>query len=61
VIIKYKTKQKSVSYPIDKYAKLKLSEKQDIFIGSSISKVRVQSSSGGSRGGRSGGGHRGGA
>lgn len=62
VIVKYKTKLKSASYPIDKYAKLDLRDKRDIFLGSSISKVRVQSSSGGSRGGGGGGGgHRGGA
>lgn len=61
VIIKYKTKLKSASYPIEKYAKLKLKEKQDIFLGSSISKTRVQSSSSSRGGGGGGGGHRGGA
>lgn len=62
VIAKYKTKLKSASYPIEKYAKLKLNDKQDIFLGSSISKTRVQSSSSSSRGGGGGGGgHRGGA
>lgn len=61
VFAKYKTKLKSTSYPIDKYAKLNLREKSDIFLGSSVTRVRVQSSSSGhsSRGG--GGGHRGGA
>ena len=62
VIVKYKTKLKSASYPIDKYAKLVLRTKEDIFLGSSVSRVRVSSSSSsGGRSGGGGGGHRGGA
>ena len=60
VVIRYNTKQKSASYPVEKYANLVLKENHDVFIGSSVTKTRVQSSSSGSRGGRSGG-HRGGA
>ena len=62
VIVKYKTKLKSASYPIDKYASLELRTKEDIFLGTSVSKVRVASSSSSGRsGGGGGGGHRGGA
>ena len=64
VVISYKTKKKSANYPLDKYAKLDLTEKKDIFMGSSVSRVRIQSNSGGRSGGSGrggGGGHRGGA
>jgi uncharacterized membrane protein YgcG len=65
VIYRYKRKLKSPTYPLDRYASLNLSrdECSDIFIGSTVSKVRINTSSarsgGGSRGG-SGGGRRGG-
>ena len=66
VYANYKTKEKSVKYPLSKYAKLSLTEEHDIFVGKNVTRTRIQSSSGG--GGRSGGsghgggrGHRGGA
>lgn len=68
IYISYKTKQKSVKYPLNRYASLELSEQRDAFLGKSVTRTRIQSSSGGGgsrssggsgRGG--GGGHRGGA
>lgn len=65
VIYKYKRKLKSPTYPLDRYATLNLTrdECSDMFIGSTVSRVRINTSSGrsggGSRGG-SGGGRRGG-
>lgn len=65
VVYNYKRKLKAPSYPLDRYAKLNLSsgECSDVFIGSTVSKVRINTSngrSGGGLGGRSGGGRRGG-
>ena len=65
VVYKYKRKLKSPTYPLDKYARLNLlgAECSDMFIGSTVSKVRISTSSGSSGGGsrgRSGGGRRGG-
>ena len=65
VVYRYKRKLKSPPYPLDRYARLNLSgdECSDIFIGSTVSKVRINTSngrSGGGSGGRSGGGRRGG-
>ncbi len=65
VIYKYKHKLKSPTYPLERYASLNLlkDECSDIFIGSTVSKVRINTSSGRSGGGsrgRSGGGRRGG-
>ena len=71
IYISYKTKQKSVKYPLNRYASLELSEQRDAFVGKSVTRTRIQSSSGGGgRGGSrsgggsgrgGGGGHRGGA
>ncbi len=65
VVYRYKRKLKAPVYPLDRYARLNLSvdECSDIFIGSTVSKVRINTSSGRSGGGsrgRSGGGRRGG-
>jgi hypothetical protein len=53
-----------VDYPLDQFAKLKLTGESDSFIGSFVTKRVIQSGSGGSRGGGSshggGGGHAGG-
>ena len=59
VYASYKTKQKSVKYPLDRYAKLSLSEERDIFVGKNVTRTRIQSSSGGG-GGKGGSGHGGG-
>ena len=57
VVARYKMKIKPTNYPLDRFAKLNLTEEKDIFTGSFVTKHRVSSSSSG--GGRSGG-HRGG-
>ena len=59
----YKAKKKSVDYPLDQFAKLKLTQESDVFTGSFVTSRVIQSSSGGGRGGSShggGGGHAGG-
>jgi uncharacterized membrane protein YgcG len=60
---KYRMKRRPTNYPLDKYAKMELTDSSDEFITSRVS-VRVVSSSGSggrSSGGRGGGGgHRGG-
>ena len=68
VVIAYRRKRHGVSYPLDRYARLNLTDRRDIFVGSYVTRVRIQSSnSGSSRGGSSfgggssfSGGHRGG-
>ncbi len=61
----YNKKLRSEKYPLNRYASLELTHRDDAFAGSFVTKRRIQSSSGGrSGGGRSGGGggggHRGG-
>lgn len=60
IVVKYKRKLKSASYPLERYASLSLNEGEcsDFFIGSFITKTRINTSSGshGGGGGRSGGG-----
>jgi len=64
VVIVYRRKQHGEIYPLDRYARLNLTLSQDRFIGSYVTRVRVNnSSSSGSRGGGGGsfsGGGRGG-
>ena len=45
VVVRYKRKLKSPIYPINRYATLSLNACQDNFIGSTVTKVRVSSSS----------------
>lgn len=59
VIYSYKRKLKSASYPLERYARLELRSKNDIFLGSTVSKVRINTSSSGRGGGGSRGGSRG--
>jgi uncharacterized membrane protein YgcG len=54
VVLRYRTKKHGESYPLDHYAKLQLTRQEDRFVGSHVTRVRIQSSSG--SGGRSGGG-----
>lgn len=54
----YTAKRKSVDYPLDRYAKLELTEQADLFAGSFVTRRIIQSSSG--HGGGGGGGGRGG-
>ena len=59
IVFRYKRKQKAPSYPLEKYASMIVegSMCSDMFIGSSVTRTRVNtSSSGGGGGGRSGGG-----
>ncbi len=61
VVLSYRKKQHGETYPLDRYARLNLTHREDRFVGSFVTRVRVQSSSGGSHGGsRDGGGGRGG-
>ena len=54
VFLSYRKKRHGVSYPLDRYAQMDLIDSQDRFVGSFVTRVRVQSSNAG--GGRSGGG-----
>lgn len=58
VVLFYRRKLHSESYPLERYAKLQLNVSHDTFLTKSITRVRVNSSSSG--GGRSGGGGGGG-
>ena len=62
VVLFYRKKQHGVTYPLDRYAKLSLTHSEDRFVGSFVTRTRVQSSSssGGGSGGGGGGGRRGG-
>ena len=61
IALHYRRKKRGSSYPLDRYAKLNLTLREDRFVGSFVTRTRIQSNSG-SGGGRSGGGgsHRGG-
>ena len=61
VMLHYRKRRHGASYPLDRYANLQLTCREDRFVGSAVTRVRVQSSgSGGGRGGsRGGGGSRG--
>lgn len=62
VYASYKSKNKSVDYPLDRFAKLELTAQNDVFVGSFVTKRVIQSGNSGGRsgGGGGGGGHRGG-
>ncbi len=64
VVKSYSTKKKSVDYPLERFAKLELIDRDDRFMGTFVTKRIIQTSSGsrsGGGGGRGGGGgHRGG-
>ncbi len=57
---KYSMKNRSVDYPLDHFARLNLTEQNDIFTGSFVTKRVIQSSSGNGRSGGGGGGRGGG-
>ncbi len=61
VIVTYKTKLKSPIYPLSQYTDMKLLAHSDIFLGKSVTRTKISSSSSGSSGGsgRSSGGSRG--
>ena len=54
----YKMKKKSVDYPLDRFAKMSLTDQNDVFKGAFVTKRVIQTNSGGGHGG--GGGGRGG-
>lgn len=68
IVASYKKKMRSTNYPLERYTTINIKESNDIFLGRTVTKVRINSgSSGGGGGGRSsgggvggGGGHRGG-
>ena len=63
VVAAYKRKKATVDYPLDTYAKLNLTRKEDTFVREYVTRTYVPRSSGGSSGGGrhgGGGGHRGG-
>ena len=45
VVVKYKRKLKSPIYPVEKYANLALNVCQDQFLGSTVTRVKISSSS----------------
>ena len=56
VYLSYRKKRHGESYPLDRYANLSLTYSDDRFVGSSVTRVRIQSRSSSGGGGRSGGG-----
>lgn len=56
VKVSYSMKRKSVDYPLDRFAKLQLTEESDVFVGKHVTRRTVSSSSSGSGGGSRGGG-----
>lgn len=56
VVYSYKRKLKSASYPLDRYASLKLRSSHDVFLGSNVTRTRINTSSGSRGGGSRGGG-----
>lgn len=56
IILKYRKKLHSESYPLERYAKLDLVISNDNFITKTVTRTRVHTSSGSSGGGRSSGG-----
>ncbi len=57
----YTKRKKSVEYPLERFAKLDLTENADVFVGSFVTKRVIQSDNGGGRhGGGGGSGHGGG-
>ena len=51
----YSTKKRSVDYPLDRFAKLELTEERDEFTGSFVTTRIISSGNGGGRGGSGGG------
>ncbi len=60
VVRAYGTKKKSVDYPLDRFARLELTHREEHFLGTFITKRIIQTSSSGGRSGGGGGGGRGG-
>ncbi|MBQ9802041.1 MAG: hypothetical protein IJW51_03095 [Clostridia bacterium] len=60
VFLCYRKKQHGETYPLDRYARLNLTHREDRFVGSFVTRVRVRSEGGGHHGSGGGGGFRGG-
>ncbi|MBE6555419.1 MAG: hypothetical protein E7663_04200 [Ruminococcaceae bacterium] len=60
VLVSYRRRARGESYPLERYARLSLTAREDRFVGSYVTRVRVQSNSSGGRSGGSGGGRSGG-
>lgn len=58
---KYKMRLRPTNYPLDKYAKMELTDRNDDFINSRVTVQRISNGSSGRGGGRSGGGFGGGS
>ena len=58
VVVIYRRKLHSASYPLDRYANLNLITENDVFINKTVTRVRVNNSSSSSGGGRISGGSR---
>ena len=58
IALHYRRKKRGSSYPLDRYARLNLTLHEDRFVGSFVTRTRIQSNN--SSGGGGGGGHRGG-
>ena len=58
IFLSYRRKKRGSSYPLEHYANLNLTLREDRFVGSFVTRTRIQSNSSGGKSG--GGGHRGG-
>ncbi len=56
VVSRYKMKIKPTNYPLDRYCKMKVTNDQDLFRGTFVTRRRIPRSNGGGHGGRGGGG-----
>ncbi|MBE6604234.1 MAG: hypothetical protein E7639_00825 [Ruminococcaceae bacterium] len=58
VVLYYRKKRHGETYPLDRYARLRLTAREDRFVGSFVTRTRIQRNSGshGGRGGSGGGG-----
>lgn len=60
VFLYYRKKRHGESYPLDRYARLQLTAREDRFVGSFVTRTRIQRNNGSRGGSRGGGGRRGG-
>ena len=60
IALHYRRKKRGSSYPLDRYARLNLTLREDRFVGSFVTRTRIQSNNGGGGKSGGGGGHRGG-
>ena len=60
VVLSYRRKLHGITYPLDRYAKLNLTQREDRFIGSFVTRVKIKTSNGSGGSHSGGGGFRGG-